>query len=230
MIRMGISGQIAYEAAAHLMKANRKMLEERFSQRFLRAFDSLPAACPKTHSVQSSAPAFTGTAPVSADDAWADKTEYSAGGLFGTVWRALDILEKSGDLPFTVNAPAGCRIDLQQIPIRQEIIEICELFDENPYEADSSGAYLVIWDEDTPENCSSVWFHMGDPSGDILPETGNRKGYPDSSIVQIGYITNTKDRLILNGDMVRYLTPRERQMTDITRRKNDRRSTDEQQR
>ena len=203
MIRIGISGIIAYEAASRLLKENRGKLEEHFSQRFLHAFDGMKEE-------------------VISDKNAENITKEETGGVFGTVWRALEILERSEDLPFAVKAPAGCRIDLQQIPVRQEIIEICELFDENPYEADSAGAYLVIWDEDLPDDANAVWFHTGDPDGDIYT-----KPYPQKQIVSIGYITCSKDRLIINGDMVRYLTPHDRQMTDIIARKNDRRFTDE---
>ena len=210
MIKIGVSGLIAYEAALRFMKENRKELEERFSGRFLKSFDNL---------------ALHGS--VFSEDVMEVREEEAAteaGGLFGTVWRALDALEKCDDLPFDLKSPIGCRIDLRQIPLRQEITEICELFDENPYEADSAGAYLVIWEEDAVpcrENRKEIWFHMADPAADIYTAP-----YPDSDIVSIGYITYSKDRLIINGDMVRYLTPRGRQMTDITRRKKDRRSTD----
>ena len=216
MIRIGVWGLIAYEAAARLAKTNAQMLEGHFPRWFLKTFEVLAQ---------------------DASDPDAEANEYK-GGLFGTVWNALDTLEKyasghSEDYDdrdrqllkkgaLTVKAPVGCRIDLLSIPLRQEIIEICELFDENPYEAASAGAYLVIWNEDDPEIANAAWFHMGSARLCEMPEN-----IADSEeIVSIGYITCSKDRLIINGDMIRYLTPYSRQMTDICARKKDRRSTD----
>ena len=205
MIRAGVWGLTGYEAAAGLAAGHRSDLEKLFSGRFLRSFDALAAQMPKP-------------LPDGGD-------LYASGGVFGTIWRALDALEesaRSGELQFSASlrAGAGCRINLPDIPLRQEIVEICELFDENPYEAQSSGAYLVIWDEDSKDE-GMYWFHMGDPSLDRYD-----KNDTGQEIVPIGYITCSKDRLIINGDMIRYLTPYRRQMTDICARKKDRRSSD----
>ena len=198
MIKIGVKGLIAYEAALKLVRQHRQDLEKRFSRRFMKAFDDLGKMMPEMDAERSCEP---------------------AGGLFGTVWRALDLLEKTmWDLPFEMAVPAGCRIDLMKIPVRQEITEICELYNENPYEADSYGAYLVIWEEDPDRKNRALFFHMGDPSLDRFDEEVSGE-----EIVPIGYITEGKDRLIINGDMIRYLTPYSRQMTDISARKNDRR-------
>ena len=200
MIRIGITGLIAYEAAEKLVNDNRGDIEKHFSRRFMKAFDALADLMPDTHSMAG---------------------DNTYGGLFGTLWRAMDALEESHDHQTRENTdwlqrPVGCVIKLEDIPVRQEIVEICELHNENPYEADSAGAYLVIWNEDFPSQMEC--FHMGNPS---LDSTDISLSTED--IVPIGYIAKSKDRLIINGDMIRYLTPYRRQMSDIAARKNDRR-------
>lgn len=58
--------------------------------------------------------------------------DVTEGGIFGALW---EMAEASG---------VGLDIDLKKIPIRQETIEICEVYDINPYLLISSGA-MLIW-------------------------------------------------------------------------------------
>lgn len=53
------------------------------------------------------------------------------GGIFNALWDTCEALE------------AGCEVELERIPILQETVEICEMFDVNPYYADSSGSILI---------------------------------------------------------------------------------------
>ena len=178
MIKAGTAGIIGYETASGLRKRHAAELEERFSARFMKAFDSL--AEKQIHYSFS----FEGclyAAPI------------KEGGIFGAIWKALDEMEDG-----CVIKPAGCRIHLDRIPIRQEITEICELYDENPYEIASPGAFIVLWDEDLLKNAKLPdWIR---PAGSIL---------------------RSRDRLIINDDMIRYLTPPDRQKKDIQARRRD---------
>ena len=60
----------------------------------------------------------------------------SEGGIFAALW---DMAEYSG---------TGLDIDLRHISVKQEIIEICELFNINPYILDSMGCLLMTSDND----------------------------------------------------------------------------------
>ncbi len=82
-------------------------------------------------------------------------------------------------------AGVGLTIDLKKLPIRQETVEICNHLNVNPYEL-SAGGCLLMTTED------------GQKLADALAE----EGIP---AVIVGRITDSKDRLILNEDEVRYL-------------------------
>ncbi len=79
----------------------------------------------------------------------------------------------------------GLEIDLKAIPIRQESVEICEFFDVNPYELMSSGSMLIV-----TENGEKLVSEL-------------RKAGIHSAIV--GRTTDSNDRILRNGDEVRYL-------------------------
>lgn len=53
-------------------------------------------------------------------------------GIFGALWDLSEELE------------TGFRIELDQLPLRQETIEFCEVFDKNPYWIASDGAVLIV--------------------------------------------------------------------------------------
>lgn len=99
--------------------------------------------------------------------------DLSQGGIFGALW---EMAERSG---------VGLDVDLKKIPIRQETVEICELFDVNPYELYSAGALLV-----------------GTDSAEELAEELEKAGIPAAVI---GYATDGNDRVIRNGEEFRHL-------------------------
>jgi len=101
--------------------------------------------------------------------------DVTEGGIFGALW---EIAEASG---------VGLEIDLKKIPIRQETIEVCEVFDINPYMLISSGAMLIATDY-----------------GSRLVEELKKAGI-HSAIV--GFATEGNDRVIVNGDEKRFLEP-----------------------
>lgn len=52
-------------------------------------------------------------------------------GFFAALWHLLEKID------------AGCEVQLDRIPVLQETIEICDLFDVNPFEAPSKGSYII---------------------------------------------------------------------------------------
>lgn len=101
--------------------------------------------------------------------------DVTEGGIFGALW---EMAAASG---------VGLEIDLGKIPIRQETIEVCEIFDINPYMLISSGSMLI-----------------GTDHGSRLVEDLKKAGI-HSAVV--GYATTGNDRVIVNGEERRFLEP-----------------------
>lgn len=82
-------------------------------------------------------------------------------------------------------AGAGLTIDLKKLPIRQETVEVCEFVGVNPYELRSGG-------------CLIMTAYDGQKLVEALEEAG-------IAAVVVGKLTDSKERLILNEDEVRYM-------------------------
>jgi hydrogenase maturation factor len=85
------------------------------------------------------------------------------------------------------SANLGITVDIDKIPVWQETIEVAELFDYNPYLLDGTGGLLIV-----TENADELIYCLEEEG--IICET-------------IGEITDTKDRIAVNGDEIRYLEP-----------------------
>ncbi|MBP5151477.1 MAG: hydrogenase maturation factor, partial [Lachnospiraceae bacterium] len=95
----------------------------------------------------------------------------------GGIFAALwELAESSG---------VGLETDLRKLPIFQESVEICNHFDINPYELLSGGALLVT--TGNPEKLLS----------DLSSE--------GTEAVIVGICTDSKDRVLLNGESKRFL-------------------------
>ena len=109
--------------------------------------------------------------------------DVSGGGMFRALWELAEL------------AGTGLRVDLKKIPIKQETIEICEVFGLNPYELLSGGALLMVTD-DGESLAVKLW-------------------EADIPAAVIGKITDNNDRVILThwdgSEEIRYL---ERPKTD----------------
>lgn len=79
----------------------------------------------------------------------------------------------------------GLEADFRKIPVRQETIEICEIFDLNPYRLHGGGAILV-----------------GIPAGEGLVQEYRRMGL---MAAVIGQTDSGNDRLLYSGESARYL-------------------------
>lgn len=101
------------------------------------------------------------------------RVRIGAGGVTAALWILGEKLQ------------SGLTADLLSIPIRQETVEICELFDLDPYELSGDGAWLIaVADaEEAVWHCSS-------------------KGIPAS---RIGTTTPGEARVLSCGEITRYL-------------------------
>lgn len=99
--------------------------------------------------------------------------DISSGGIFTALWEMGEHLD------------CGMEIDLHSILMRQEIIEVCEFFELNPYEMDSAGCILIVTDD----------------SEGILSELSAC----DIRAARVGSITDSKARVILSGEEQRFL-------------------------
>ena len=103
--------------------------------------------------------------------------DISGGGIFRALWELAEVAE------------TGIRIDLKKIPVKQETIEVCEVFGLNPYELLSGGALLMVTED-----------------GEELVEKLAMAGIPAA---MIGRLTNDNDRVIVthteDGDETRFL-------------------------
>lgn len=84
-------------------------------------------------------------------------------------------------------AGCGLRVRLKDIPIRQETVEICEFFDLNPYMALGGGSALIVTE-----------------NGEELVDALEQAGIPATLI---GQTVDNNDRIIINDEDARYLTP-----------------------
>ncbi len=101
--------------------------------------------------------------------------DVTEGGIFGALW---EIAAASG---------CGLEIELLDIPVKQETVEICELFGINPYGLISSGSMLITA-----------------PNGSDIVRQLKKAGI---NAAVIGKVTKGNDRLIINGDEKRFLEP-----------------------
>ncbi len=81
----------------------------------------------------------------------------------------------------------GLNIELKDIPVKQETIEICEFFGISPYELVSSGSMLIA-----------------SPKGHDIVRDLKKEGI---NAVVAGKVTEGNDRILINGEEIRYLEP-----------------------
>ncbi len=80
---------------------------------------------------------------------------------------------------------AGLSVDLRRLPLRQETVEVCEHCGANPYEL-LSGGCLIMVTEDGPGLVAAL----------------EREHIP---AVLAGKVTDSNDRILINGDEIRYM-------------------------
>lgn len=99
--------------------------------------------------------------------------DVSEHGLFGALYEMAEVIGR------------GVSVNLRDIPVKQEIIELCNFFDINPYEMKSSGMLLMVTDD----------------------KDGLLKALEDAGIcaAAIGSISDDNDKVVINGEEKRFL-------------------------
>lgn len=82
-------------------------------------------------------------------------------------------------------AGTGIRVDMKRLPILQETVEVCECFQLNPYQLASAGSFLMVTE-----------------NGEELCHILNGQGI---SAAVIGQVTDNNDKIIQNGEEIRYI-------------------------
>lgn len=159
-----MSKGIGIEGTAILAKDRREVLKERFSSVFLRQCEQFI----KYISIIDECKVATQCGVTAMHDV-------SEGGIYGALWELASGLN------------LGLEVDLKSILIRQETIELCEMFDINPYTMLSGGTVLMIVDD-----------------GEKLVNDLNEH---EIQATVIGKITTGNDRVVINGDERRFLEP-----------------------
>ena len=159
-----ITKAIALEGTSIIAKEKEEVLRERFSSEFVERAKGFS----KYLSVVKDAYVATKLPVTSMHD-------ITEGGVFGALW---EVAQCSG---------VGLEINLRDIPIKQETVEICEVFGINPYELISSGSMLITT-----------------PKGAQVAAELEKAGI---GAKVVGKVTKGRDRLILNGDERRFLEP-----------------------
>ena len=85
---------------------------------------------------------------------------------------------------------SGLSVEMKKMTVRQETIEVCEVFHLNPYQLTSTGAVL-----------------MATPKGEELKERLKREGIPAEII---GHTTEGNERIIWGGGEKDFSTDRHR--------------------
>ena len=156
-----VAGAIALYDTAQIAREKHEILREHFSEGFLREAENLRT--------------LYGTADeINVKEAGA--TAFYAmgeGGFLSALWKMAEASQ------------VGLEMDFSKVPIRQETIEICEIFDINPYKLNSEGAVLI-----------------GIPAGEALVQELRRMGM---MAAVIGQTNAGNDRMLYYNGNGRYL-------------------------
>lgn len=157
-----VSKWIALEETVRLAVRHRERLQERLPLHMIdqaAAFDRYLSVMPEAATAMKS-----GVCGI---------RSLSRSGIFAGLW---EMAQEAG---------VGLEVDLRKIPVRQETIEICEFFGENPYEIPSGGCLLM-----TAEN------------GNTLVTALTREGIPATVI---GRTMRGNERVLYNQGRRSYL-------------------------
>ena len=157
-----VTKSIGLEGTYLILKEKKDEIEARFGKSFTEIFD----VTSDDFSIIEEAKAATSINVKALKDV-------SEHGIFGALWELADI------------AGCGLRADVKAIPARQEVIEICNFYDINPYELKSSGMLLIVCDN--PEETM---------------EKLNEKGI---ECALIGEFTNDNNKIVTNKEDIRHL-------------------------
>lgn len=174
-----VAGPVAAEGTAWITENNYERLREVFAERFLEDARRLPDVY-GTGMEEENNKVWEMAAKAGASARYL----MGEGGFLGALWK---MAEASG---------VGLEVDLRSVPIRQETIEICEIFDVNPYKLLSGGSVL-----------------LGIQGGDAFVQELRREGI---MAAVIGQTNSGNDRLLYSGGNARYL---ERQGNNVMQKR-----------
>lgn len=146
-------------SAALQIKRQEASLRERFSSTFLEGLEA-------REKMQ-----FVGEACFDGQTGSIRWYQAEEGGVFAALWEMAKSCE------------CGFEVDLKAIPMLQEVIEICEYFQLNPYLMQSAGCMLAVATDD-------------------LKQEFQKEGIP---VKKIGYLKEGREKLMKNGEEVRFL-------------------------
>ncbi|MCD8118217.1 MAG: AIR synthase related protein [Lachnospiraceae bacterium] len=149
-----MSGFPAADLAGKWLVEEREILEKRFCPAFL-------AQAEEKVFGGADFPSIERTACPAMDFGVKSMHDIGEGGIFGAL---RELGEREG---------CGLQVDLQKIPIQQEVIELCEVFDRNPYQTKSCGALLMVTPD--PEGLMRKLADVGISAAEIGRITGDRK-------------------------------------------------------
>ena len=169
-----MTGSAADRAAAELMEQNAALLAEHFPERFLERVRGMkgPAGPEDPEKAEPEAGAEDASLPAEQKTA-APAVPIGEGGLWAALW-------KLGEA-----AGTGLTVEASAIPIRQEVVEICEFLGQDPYSLPSFGAVF-----------------LREPQA-VLEAREAENGQPGFTV--IGQTTRAAARIVRVGDRVRYL-------------------------
>lgn len=158
-----IAGSIGLTGAALAAKHGEKAVRERFSTQYAEQIFTLDQGLLSQKEAEE----------IGRETGVSDMEPVEEGGVMNCLWR---LLEAYG---------LGCSIELRAIPLRQETVEVCELFDLNPYRLHSGGCFLMAAD-----------------SGFGAARELKRRGF---EAAVIGTVKTGPARRLLNGEIETFL-------------------------
>lgn len=168
---------VALKGTSMIAEKKKEKLADRFSAGFIQdciflrrdhgAYQELDPECRQTQIKDSCVWKMAQEAGASALYAMGE------GGFLSALWKMAQASE------------VGLEADLRKIPIRQETIEVCELFDLNPYKLQADGSILI-----------------GIRGGEALVQKLRKEGFMAEII---GQTNGGNDRLLYSGGSARYL-------------------------
>lgn len=163
-----VAGPVALKGTSLLAMEKQEELGRRFSEGFLQNAKSLYRDFGVGERPKES-PAWECAAQAGANALY----PMGEGGFLCALWKMAEASQ------------VGLRADFRKVPIRQESIELCEVFDLNPYRLLSEGSLLI-----------------GIPAGEALVQELGQKGI---CAAVIGQANKENDRLLYSGQSARYL-------------------------
>lgn len=158
-----IAGSIGLTGAAFAAREGERAVRERFS----------PAYTERMLTLDQDLLSCEEAEEIGRETGASDMEPVGEGGIMNCLWRLLEAYS------------LGCSIELRSIPIRQETVEVCEVFDLNPYRLHSGGCFLI-----------------GADSGFSAVRELRRRGF---EAAVIGTVKPGPARRILNGEIETFL-------------------------